>query len=313
MPRFCHSRSWACCSVFMQGSAHGTLQMRISLAVLAMFCLVAEFAGKAAGNKGKAEAQKQCGHCALSSHVRTRHRFSSSIDHIQTRARLTGIRPQQRPVAYRRAPLVGLRRARAAVRSEQSRLRLPCSPDLPAGTSMAEGGNLLSEVSSALVSISTQPLSAFRAKPSGAKVLWIRRCMSTGEVWRDEADSDPHIKWQARRVAAQEFMASRRTFEVGAFRRCSRSRRDACKLRQSAHLARVATHNSEATHRHKRLVGKVRANGTGTRGHGTKAELISQLYGTSPELESHDARTHELQSICLAAALESYLSDPNTP
>lgn len=61
MPCFCHRRSRACCSVLMQGSAHGTLQMHISLAALAVFCLVAEFAGKAAGNKGKAEAQKRCG------------------------------------------------------------------------------------------------------------------------------------------------------------------------------------------------------------------------------------------------------------
>ncbi|KAL1936937.1 hypothetical protein VTO73DRAFT_3599 [Trametes versicolor] len=29
------------------------------------------------------------------------------------------------------------------------------------------------------------------------------------------------------------------------------------------------------------------------RSHGTKFELDLQLYGTSPELESHDARTRE--------------------
>ncbi|KAL1946641.1 hypothetical protein VTO73DRAFT_14745 [Trametes versicolor] len=58
-------------SALTQGSAHGAQQTHVSLAVLAMFRLAVDFASKAAGDKGKAEAEEHVGEIirSLPSHL----------------------------------------------------------------------------------------------------------------------------------------------------------------------------------------------------------------------------------------------------
>lgn len=45
----------------MQGSAHGSQQTHVSLAVLAMFRMTVEYAQKAIGDKGKTEVEERVG------------------------------------------------------------------------------------------------------------------------------------------------------------------------------------------------------------------------------------------------------------